>query len=237
MKTESLMKDEGLKADDKLPQGWAIAKLQDLATFINGDRGKNYPNKNALVTQGIPFINAGHINNGIIEMSKMNFITQDRFDLLRSGKISQNDILYCLRGSLGKTAIVTNIDKGAIASSLIIVRTISDINYKYIFYYLISPLGKSEIEKYDNGSAQPNLSAKSVQSFSVPLPPLNEQKRIVAKLEKLLAKVNESCDRLSRIPTILKRFRQSVLASACSGRLTADWRKNHIQTLNLLRSY
>ncbi|PHV63884.1 type I restriction endonuclease subunit S [Cyanobacterium aponinum IPPAS B-1201] len=59
------------------------------------------------------------------------------------------------------------------------------------------------------------------------LPPLNEQKRIVAKLEKLLAKVNESCDRLSRIPTILKRFRQSVLASACSGRLTADWRKSH----------
>src|SRR5262249_28185749 len=59
----------------------------------------------------------------------------------------------------------------------------------------------------------------------ISLPPLNEQRRIMAKLEKLLGKVNACRQRLDTIPRILKRFRQAVLAAACSGKLTADWRE------------
>ncbi len=59
------------------------------------------------------------------------------------------------------------------------------------------------------------------------LPPLPEQRRIVAKLEKLLAKVDACQKRLAKIPVLLKRFRQSVLAAACSGRLTAGWREKN----------
>ena len=59
------------------------------------------------------------------------------------------------------------------------------------------------------------------------VPPINEQRRIVAKLEKLLQKVDACKERLDKIPAILKRFRQSVLAAACSGRLTEDWRKQN----------
>ncbi len=59
------------------------------------------------------------------------------------------------------------------------------------------------------------------------LPPFDEQRRIVAKLEKLLEKVEACRTRLEKIPVLLKRFRQSVLAAACSGRLTADWRKQN----------
>src|SRR5439155_16439844 len=60
-----------------------------------------------------------------------------------------------------------------------------------------------------------------------PLPPLAEQRRIVVKLETLLGKVDACQQRLARIPILLKRFRQSVLAAACSGRLTADWREEN----------
>ncbi|MBC7822075.1 MAG: restriction endonuclease subunit S, partial [Planctomycetaceae bacterium] len=58
-------------------------------------------------------------------------------------------------------------------------------------------------------------------------PPLAEQRRIVGKLELLLGKVSSSQQRLSRVPGLLKRFRQSVLAAACSGKLTADWREEN----------
>ncbi len=61
--------------------------------------------------------------------------------------------------------------------------------------------------------------------MQLPLAPLNEQRRIVAKLDELLSKVDACKARLDKIPAILKRFRQSVLAAACSGRLTADWRE------------
>ncbi len=69
-----------------------------------------------------------------------------------------------------------------------------------------------------------HLSSRDIQKIPLPFPPLNEQKRIVEKLEKLLDKVEAVQARLSKIPVILKRFRQAVLAAACSGKLTADWR-------------
>jgi len=66
-----------------------------------------------------------------------------------------------------------------------------------------------------------------IRTAILPRQPGNGQHRIVAKLEKRLAKVEVCKDRLKKIPLILKRFRQSVLASACSGRLTADWREKN----------
>ena len=59
------------------------------------------------------------------------------------------------------------------------------------------------------------------------MPPIAEQRCIVAKVEQLLARVNAARERLGRVPAILKRFRQSVLAAASSGLLTADWREKH----------
>ncbi len=56
--------------------------------------------------------------------------------------------------------------------------------------------------------------------MEIPLPPLAEQKRIVAKIEELLARVNPTRERLVKVPAILKRFRQAVLAAACTGNLT-----------------
>lgn len=73
-----------------------------------------------------------------------------------------------------------------------------------------------------------NVSLTDVKNISVCIAPLNEQHRIVAKLEKLLAKVDKCKERLEKIPAILKRFRQSVLAAACSGELTRDWRRENL---------
>ena len=72
-----------------------------------------------------------------------------------------------------------------------------------------------------------HLSSRDMGEIPLPLPPLVEQKRIVAKVEALLARVNAARERLAKVPAILKRFRQSVLAAACSGRLTEDWREEH----------
>jgi type I restriction enzyme, S subunit len=70
----------------------------------------------------------------------------------------------------------------------------------------------------------PGLSRNHILDQPLPLPPLAEQKRIVAKVEGLLARVNAARERLALVPAILKRFRQAVLAAACEGRLTEPWR-------------
>jgi len=97
---------------------------------------------------------------------------------------------------------------------------------KFIFYYL-KAFWKTSLEDKQYGSATNYIRLGNITDFNIPIPPLNEQRRIVEKLEKLLAKVDTCKQRLDKIPNILKRFRQSVLAAACSGRLTADWRENN----------
>ncbi len=179
-----------------LPKSWEWVRLGNIGEFINGDRGKNYPNREEYVEKGIAWINTGHIEpDGSLTQSEMNFISREKFNSLNSGKIHLGDLVYCLRGAtFGKTAIVDPYNEGAIASSLMIIRPLPLIFNRYLYWYLISPIGRSQIFKFDNGSAQPNLSANSVRLYVYPLPPLAEQHRIVAKIDQLMS----LCDQLEK---------------------------------------
>ena len=99
---------------------------------------------------------------------------------------------------------------------------------EYVYHFVRQKSFRKKAESNMSGSVgQKRVPADFVKSADLPVPPLAEQKRIVAMVEKLLERVNASRDRLVKVPAILKRFRQSVLAAACSGRLTADWRDAH----------
>lgn len=168
-----------------MKQGWEYKKLGEVASFINGDRGKNYPSTKDFVEDGVPFINAGHLCNGIINFDKMNYITYNKYSSLGSGKIQQHDILFCLRGSLGKFAIVKEKSLGAIASSLVIIRPSQIVDNRFVAHFLSTPKLQEYIDRNNNGSSQPNLSAKSVASFIIPLPPKSTQLTIVSELDKI----------------------------------------------------
>ena len=176
-----------------IPESWSWVKLSDLAAFENGDRSKNYPSRDQFVEAGMSFINAGHLREERIDYSTMNFIELGTYDNLRSGKIKEGDILFCLRGSLGKFAVVKKGESGAIASSLVIIRPFVPEIVDYLGIYFSSTLAKDQILQFDNGTAQPNLAGADLGLFRVPLPPLGEQKSIVVSLKRLLA----LCDQLS----------------------------------------
>jgi type I restriction enzyme, S subunit len=91
----------------------------------------------------------------------------------------------------------------------------------------MSKNGQDRILENFKGSAQGGINKSFAPNTEVPLAPLNEQRRIVAKLEKLLDKADSCQKRLAKIPILLQRFRASVLAAACSGELTADWREEN----------
>lgn len=159
-------------------------KLGEICKLINGDRGKNYPSQKDIVQDGdIPFINAGHLIDNEVKLDDMNYISLDKFNKLSSGKVNKGDILYCLRGSLGKKAVVKNIDNGAIASSLVIIRPdLNHVSTDYLSYILDSSHIKNQLSKATNGSTQPNLSAKSVSEYNIKLHGIEEQKEITVKL-------------------------------------------------------
>jgi type I restriction enzyme S subunit len=175
-----------------LPEGWKLVTLGEVCFFENGDRGENYPSKSVQTVSGIPFINAGHLTDSGIDFSDMNYIPKERFEILKKGKIRKEDILFCLRGSLGKVASVENLDEGVIASSLVIVRSGSLVLNKFLLSYFKSNLCSQMIEQFRNGAAQPNLSATSLKKFYCPLPPLDEQKRIVAILDEAFEGIDQA---------------------------------------------
>jgi type I restriction enzyme S subunit len=80
--------DEALTALPQMPIGWLWCLLGTVCEFANGDRGKNYPNRNEYVAQGIPWINTGHIEpDGSLSSDRMNFITREKFESLSGGRI------------------------------------------------------------------------------------------------------------------------------------------------------
>jgi len=158
-------------------------ELGNVCHFENGDRGKNYPSQSAFVEIGIPFISAKDLENNLIKHDNLNYISEETYNKLGSGKLQPNDILFCLRGSLGKFAINKDGLKGGIASSLVLLRAKEDLQINYLKHYLNSPRMKRLITKSDNGSSQPNLSGANVKKFKIPLPPLDQQKKIAAILD------------------------------------------------------
>jgi len=165
-----------------LPNDWCLSALGEICGFENGDRSHNYPSPGSFVSSGIPFVNAGHVAEGKISSKNMNYITEEAYGRLGGGKLKAGDILFCLRGSLGKFGFVSDdFGKGAIASSLVIVRPESPaICREYLVCYFSSTLCARMIDTWSGGAAQPNLGAQDLARFSIPLPPTATEQRAIA---------------------------------------------------------
>ena len=200
-------------------EGWVERMLGDCCSFENGDRGTNYPSKSARTTTGIPFINAGHLTDDGIDLENMDFISRSRFDLLSNGKIRKGDILFCLRGSLGKFASVGDLSEGAIASSLVIVRPEHTVLNEFVLAFLRSSLCSTMINRFKNGAAQPNLSAQSLRKFIVPVPPLPVQESVVEKLMELRTETQRLESIYQQKLAALEALKKSLLHQAFVGGL------------------
>ena len=143
--------------------------------MFNGDRSVKYPSAQDMVADGIPFINAGDLEDGRVKLSSANKITREKYDDLGGAKLQLGDIVYCLRGTLGKNAYIDNFDEGTVASSLVAIRP-KNIDGRYLFHVFNSDIEYRQRVVHDEGAAQPNLSAKSVSEFLMPVPEIDEQK-------------------------------------------------------------
>ncbi|MDU8610896.1 restriction endonuclease subunit S, partial [Collinsella aerofaciens] len=209
---------------EELPEGWCWTRLESVAQILNGDRGKNYPAKSKLHDSGIPFVSAINVERGVVSETSMLYMTEDQYDLLNAGKLVHGDMVFYIRGSLGKFGIFP-FERGAIASSLVIVRLIDSIgiSVKYLSALFDSALTAASIKRFNNGTAQPNLSAANFQSFLYPIPPLAEQRRIVERVNELMPLVEEYGElegaREELDAALPGRLRKSVLQLAVQGGL------------------
>ena len=163
---------------------WEQRKVGDHCDMFNGDRSSKYPNTQDMVSDGVPFINAGDLEDGHVNLVNCNRITREKYDDLGGAKLQLGDIVYCLRGTLGKNSYIDNFNEGTVASSLVALRP-KNIDGRYLFHVLNSDIEYKQRIVHDEGAAQPNLSAKSVSGFVIPIPDIDEQKKISKFLDGL----------------------------------------------------
>ena len=166
--------------------------------------------------KGLPFF------QGKTEFGAL-YPTPEKFCSAPNKIAEANDILISVRAPVGPTNICR--ERSCIGRGLAAIRPRGEIPTLYLLFYFRSI--EAWLSRQGTGSTFTAISKTDLQDLRVPVAPLPEQRRIVAKLEKLLGQVDACQQRLEKMPTLLKRFRQSILAAACSGRLTADWREEH----------
>jgi type I restriction enzyme S subunit len=193
-----------------------MSALGDICAFENGDRSSNYPTPSSFVESGYPFINAGHLENGQINSVAMNYITPASYERLRGGKIKPGDILFCLRGSLGKFGIVSDdFGAGAIASSLVIVRPKSrNVTREYLGCYFGSSLCAQMIETWSGGAAQPNLGVQDLARFVIALPRSGAEQRAIATA---LSNVDALLQKLDQLIAKKRDVKQGVMQELVTG--------------------
>jgi type I restriction enzyme, S subunit len=193
----------------ELPEGWTDCKLQDCVKVLDNLRVPVNSDERNKRKGNVPYYGAtgqvGWIDDFLFD-EELLLVGEDGAPFYDKTK----PIAYIIRG------------KSWVNNHAHVLKAISGRTSNL---YLKHFLDQFDFHEHVNGTTRLKLTQGSMNEIPVKLAPFNEQCRIVAKLEKLLSRVEAARARLATIPPILKRFRQSVLAAACSGRLTTDWRE------------
>ncbi|EEJ8589961.1 restriction endonuclease subunit S [Salmonella enterica] len=163
--------------------------------LIDGDRGKNYPKQSDFLVQGeCLFLSAKNVTKNGFEFSDCTFISTEKDQQLRAGKLDRNDIILTTRGTIGNVALYdSKIDLNHIRinSGMIILRPNTNIwNPKFLYFLLNSELVKKQISALTSGSAVPQLPARDLKKFVLPVIPLKRQNRIVEIIGGIADKIH-----------------------------------------------
>lgn len=205
-----------------LPNGWIECKIGDVTTVVAGGTPKTTDESNFTDSNGIPWLTPADLS-GYNEMyigSGKRFLSKKGLETSSATLMPSGTVLYTSRAPIGYVAIAENeISTNQGFKSFVPEKGIYN---KFIYYYLKG--AKKIAESLASGTTFLELSGNKAANIPLRLPPFSEQKRIADKLDSLLASVDACKSRLDKVPEILKRFRQSVIADATSGKLTEDWR-------------
>lgn len=201
-----------------LPKGWYLTPLSSVGKWGSGGtptrtNPKYYDNGT------IPWLVIGDLNEGYIKTATT-FITEDGLENSSAKLLQEGTLLVAMYGSIGKTGITAL--PCATNQAIAHCTPNKGINLHYL-HRAIQNI-KPHLISLGKGGTQQNISQTILKDQKIPLPPTNEQHRIADKLDRVLAHVDAANEHLSRVAPLIKRFRQSVLAAATSGRLTAHWR-------------
>lgn len=169
------------------PKKYQMMTLGSISSFENGDRSNNYPSGADVVQEGIPFLSTKNIKGNIFDSSNMQFITQEKFNKLSRGKVSNGDILITLRGTLGSTCIYEyEYPQAFINAQMMIIRANQNfMSNRFLHIILSSEAMQKYLKSIGNGAAVQQLTATQLKNISIITPDRNNQEIFIKFYESL----------------------------------------------------
>jgi type I restriction enzyme, S subunit len=213
--------------DMPAPPGWEWVKLTDVARLETGHTpSREHPE---YWDGDIPWIgirDAREHHGGLIEMTQQR-VSQTGLDNSAARLLPAGTVCLSRTASVGYVVVMGR----PMATSQDFVNWICGdaVDPQFLKYLLIAE--RESLDRFSRGSTHSTIYFPEVKAFHICIPPTAEQRRIVAKLDELLASSRAVRAALDAVPMLLGQYRQAVLAAACSGTLTADVRQEDTPTL------
>ncbi len=211
------MKESGVPAIGKTCAAWRLVAVKRVATFLNGDRSDNYPSGDDIRDEGVPFITSADLNGRHLPARFTKYISAEKYASLRGVKLRKGDVVFCLRGSVGKCSLNLAEDAGAIASSLTVARPLS-CDPEWLSYALACPSTTDQAIATAIGATSANLAANVLSQALVPLPHLDEQRRIADYLDERCAQIDQAVAAKQAIIEELKAYKKSLIYEVVTGK-------------------
>ncbi len=201
-----------------MPNSWSVVKLADIATAIQ----YGYTTSAAEKPVGPRFLRITDIQDNNVDWNAVPFCKVEAKDKSKY-LLKQGDIVFARTGAtVGKSFLIKEkIPESVFASYLIRVRLKPEIESRYIDYFFKSSQYWKQISESQAGIGQPNVNGTKLAQLQIPLAPLEQQRSIVAEIEKQFSRLDEAVANLKRVKANLKRYKAAVLKAAVEGTLTA----------------
>lgn len=200
-----------------LPVGWSKSSLGQIASYINGRAFKPVE----WTDEGKPIIRIQNLNNDDAHYNRSPLNHEEKY-LVKNG-----DLLFAWSASLG--AYIWRGEDGWLNQHIFNVKPQGNIPKGYLYYLLTKVT--TELYVKAHGSGMVHVTKGKFESTEILLPPLNQQHRIVAKIEELFSELDKGVESLKQAREQLKVYRQALLKHAFEGKLTEQWRKENADKL------
>ena len=205
---------------NKLPQGWVECEFKDIGEIVTGSTpSTKHPE---YYGDDYPFYKPTDLNYGYFVETAKDTISTKGYEISR--KLPAKSVLVtCIGATIGKTGLIRN--EGICNQQINAVLPNKHISSEFVYFYAISSKIQNQIKINASATTLPILNKSGFEKLMFLLPPLNEQKRIVEKIEEEFGKIDEGIEKLKLAQEQIKQYRQSVLKSAFDGKLykTTEW--------------
>ena len=203
----------------EIPNGWRLSKLHNLSTKIGSGitpRG----GRDTYLDKGIPLIRSQNVLVGYLDLSDVAYISDEQHQLMEATRLQPHDVLLNITGaSIGRSCIFpTDIGEANVNQHVCIIRTRSELDPYFLCALLNSDVGQKQIYSYQAGGNRQGLNFAQLGSFDIPLPPLDEQRKIAT----ILGTWDAAIAREEKLITVLTQQKKGLLQQLLTGAVRVE---------------